>query len=101
MPLKVVLQTADGKRLAEAVPPAAALNRLLPIGDASFPLLRFVDPYGDTIFNGVQMQGVLPELNRLSQRVIDNQESEFLLIVNGMAERCKKEPHTFLRFIGD
>jgi len=101
MPLKVVLQTIDGKRLAEAVPPKAALNRLIPFGDVSFPLLRFVDPYGDTIFNGAQMRGFLPEWSRLIQGVTDKQDSEFLLSVRSMAEKCEKEPHILLRFIGD
>lgn len=101
MPLKVVLQTIDGKRLVEAVPPNAILNRLLPFGDSSFPMLQFVDPYGDTLFNGAQMQGFLPEWNRLTQRVTDKQESEFFQTVCSMAGRCKKEPHILLRFIGD
>ena len=101
MPLKIVLQTIDGIRLAEALPPNAALNRILPFGDPSFPMLQFIDPYGNTIFNGTQMQCFLPEWNRLIQRVTDPQESEFLLGVHSMAERCKNEPHVLLRFIGD
>lgn len=47
------------------------------------------------------MQGFLPEWNRLIQRVTDKQESEFFLTVSSMAERCKREPHILLRFIGD
>jgi hypothetical protein len=101
MPLFVVLQTIEGKRLDEAVPPAGALNRLLPFGDASFPLLGFVDPYGNTFFNGTQMQVFLLEWDLLARRVIDNEESEFLGRIRGMAERCKSQPHIFLRFIGD
>src|SRR5258708_35875733 len=99
MPLKVVLQTIDGKRLAEAVPPKAALNRLIPFGDVSFPLLRFVDPYGDTIFNGAQMRGFLPEWSRLIQGVTDKQGAEFLLSVRSMAERSDRGTHIRQRCI--
>jgi hypothetical protein len=102
MPLKVVIQTIDGKRLEEAVPENAALNRLLPLfEDVSFPMLRFIDPYGNTIFSTNQMHGFLPEWDRLSQRVTGEEDSQFVSRVRQMAERCKKNPHTFLRFVGD
>jgi hypothetical protein len=102
MPLKVVLQTIDGKRLEEAVPKNATLNRVLPtFEDVSFPMLRFVDPYGNTIFSTNQMQGFLPEWDRLSQGVTAEEDSQFLARVRQMAERCRKNPHTFLRFNGD
>jgi hypothetical protein len=61
MPLKVVLQTLDGKRVDEAVAANAALDRVLPVPkDLSFPMLRFIDPHGSTVFNGRQMCGLLP-----------------------------------------
>jgi hypothetical protein len=101
MPIKVVLQTIDAKRFDEAIAPNAVLNRLLPFNDASFPVLRFIDRYGDTIFNGNQMHGLLPEWDLLVQKVTDKQESEFMLKVRAMAEKCKAEPHLFLRFLGD
>ena len=102
MPIKVVLQTLAGKRFEEAVPPASLLNRILPSPeDASYPLLRFVDPYGDTLFNGIQMHGFLKEWDRLAERTAVKEELDFLARVRVMAERCKSEPHVFLRFIGD
>jgi hypothetical protein len=101
MPLKVVLQTIDGKRFDEALPPNAALNRILPFGNNTFPLLQFIDPYGDTIFNGIQMRAFLPEWSQLTYCVTDGEESEFMLKVRAMAERCKHEPHVLLRFVGD
>jgi hypothetical protein len=58
MPIFVVLQTIEGKRLDEASPASSVLNRLLPFGDVSFPLLGFIDPYGNTIFNGTQMRAL-------------------------------------------
>jgi len=103
MPLTVVLQNLKGeRRFDQAVPLNAALDRVLPVfEDASFPLLRFIDLYGDTIFNGNQMHGFLPEWDRLIHGVGDEDDRKFLLRVREMAEKCKKEPHTFLRFIGD
>jgi hypothetical protein len=102
MPIDVVLQTIEGKRLAEVVPQGRTLlNRLLPLEDLSFPLLGCIDPYGNTIFNGNQMRLFLQEWDRLLQGVVDKDDTEFLLRIRGLAERCKSEPHVFLRFIGD
>ena len=59
MPISVALQNINGKKFKQVVPPMGLLNRLLPIEDSRFPLLRYVDPYGNTIFNGLQMHPLL------------------------------------------
>jgi hypothetical protein len=47
------------------------------------------------------MCGFLPEWDRLVHMVDDQRARKFLLRVREMAEKGKKETHTFLRFIGD
>ena len=64
-------------------------------------MLGFIDPYGDTLFNGLQMQLFIPEWDRVMRNVTDEADVEFLSKVRLMAERCMKDPHTFLRFVGD
>jgi hypothetical protein len=89
MPITVVRQTIDGKRLDEAVPRNAALNRLLPIPeDTSFPMIRFIDPFGDTLFSSNQMIGFLPEWDRLRKDVSDKEDGQFL----------DRDPFELLRF---
>jgi hypothetical protein len=62
MPLSVVLQGIDRtRRLDQAFPSKTVLERLLPFGDTSFPMLGFIDPYGNTLFSSVQMQLFIPE----------------------------------------
>jgi hypothetical protein len=99
--LTVALQTLDGKKLGEVIPTRTILNRIIPFGDPSFPLLRFVDEYGDTLFSTSQMEGFLPEWNVLITRAANDDEKEVLLQIRRLAEKCKAEPHTFLRFGGD
>ena len=101
MPIDVVLQTIEGKRIDEVTEGRTHLNRLLPLDDPSFPLLGYIDPYGSTIFNGNQMRLFLQEWDRLLQSVVDKDDAEFLLRIRTLAERCKSGPHIFLRFIGD
>ena len=102
MPIKVVLQGIDRtRRFDQAIPFNTVLELLLPLGDTSFPMLGFIDPYGDTFFNGVQMRLFIPEWDRLMGNVTDQEDLQFLQKVREMAERCKAEPHIFLRFVGD
>ena len=55
MPIKVVLQDIRGCAIDQVLDPNCLLQRIWPIEDGSFPLLQYIDPYGNTIFNQVQM----------------------------------------------
>ena len=78
------------------------LDRLLPAyEDQSFQCLRFVDPYGDTQFNRVQMPTLLNELDRLSQRANSDAERSHLAEIGRLAERCLSGVHLYLRFYDD
>jgi hypothetical protein len=83
------------------IPFNTVLELLLPFGDTSFPMLGFIDPYGNTLFNSAQMQLFIPEWDRLMRNVTDQEDLRFLQKVREMAESCKAKPHTFLRFVGD
>jgi hypothetical protein len=101
MPIKVALQTIDGKKLKEVVPVKALLNRLLPMGDARFPVLRYVDPYSNTIFNGAQMYPLIEELDQLIKDAASEEDKSILAGVPELAVDCSDRPQTYLRFIGD
>lgn len=101
MPIKVAHQTIDGKKLKEVVPIKALLNRLLPMGDARFPILRYVDPYSNTIFNGAQMYPLIEELDQLIKDAASEEDKSLLAVVRELAVDCRDRPQTYLRFIGD
>src|SRR6267154_2360618 len=51
MPIRVIFQNFDGtKRIGSVRDPYGGLNQCPPLGDQSFPLLQFVDPYGNAVF---------------------------------------------------
>jgi hypothetical protein len=54
MPIKVALQDIRGKKYAEVTGYGGVLNRVLPLGDPLYPMLRYIDPYGSTSFNGMK-----------------------------------------------
>lgn len=66
-----------------------------------FPTIRFIDRYGDTIFNALQMQAVVPELRKLRERARTRQEKSVVDGIIELAQECTKEAHRFLVFVGD
>ncbi len=101
MGIKVVLQTIRGKELGSVTRTLGILDRVLPIGDPRFPTLRYIDPDGNTIFNGQQMYPLLEELDRLAEEFSSVEENDLLAQVRELAVHCRDHPHEFLRFIGD
>lgn len=62
-----------------------------------FKLLCYLDPYGDTIFNRLQMDDLIDDLLKLKKAENNPLIDEVLLL----AERCKLNTHTYLFFYGD
>lgn len=102
MGLNVVLETERGEPLEEVGDPTNLLHRLLPSqDDPSYKYLRFIDWYGDTIFNRLQIEPFLAEWQRLLNKARTIEESALLEEIKRLAERCRSEPHTYLKFYGD
>lgn len=64
---------------------------------SKFVLLRYLDPYGDTIFNRVQIQALIEDLLRLKSQYQVTALDEVI----ALAEQCKQEIHAYLVFYGD
>lgn len=73
----------------------------LPTGDASYKLLCHIDPYGDTVFNRLQMVVFLTEWERLIGIAQTSEQRKAWTGVRDLARRCNEEVHLYLRFIGD
>lgn len=68
------------------------------IGDNNnFKLLCYLDAYGDTVFNNLQMDDLIKDLQKVKLIETNPLLNEIILL----AERCKKEIHTYLVFYGD
>jgi hypothetical protein len=77
------------------------LGRALRSADLSSTVcLRFIDPFGDTIFNRQQAAVLIGELARLRPNVDDATRATVDWIIT-MAERVEREPHLYLKFEGD
>lgn len=70
---------------------------LLPLAAAS-SLLKYLDPWGDTIFNRLQMNDLRAEWCSLTPT---EQEAPSWNAVTEMIDRCSAGVHLYLHFIGD
>jgi hypothetical protein len=101
MAIDTVLQDINGKRKAEVLDFNYCLAHLWPAGNPSFPLLQYVDPYGDAVFNGPQMPEVQRELDILLGKAVSDEQKDILCRIRELAVKCQKQPDMFLRFMGD
>jgi len=100
--MSTCLQTERGEVLQRVADTKDAFVVLLPWrGDTSFTLLRFIDRYGHTTFNRLQMDLFLQEWQRIFEKAETPESRDLLAQVRAMAERCQKEAHLYLKFIGD
>jgi hypothetical protein len=73
----------------------------LSTGNTSYSLLCYIDPYGDTVFNGLQMDVFLSEWERVRDMAETPEQVEAWSSVRDFARKCNEEAHLYLRFRGD
>lgn len=102
MPISVALTDENGEELERVDDDGNLLHRLLPShDDQSYQMLRFIDWYGDTIFNQLQIQPFLDEWARLEAAATTPEQKQLLSRIKGLAQQCLREPHLYLKFYGD
>lgn len=88
--------------LAEAGDDTGALVRSLTTLDRdAYPYMAYVDPFGLTIFNRVQMEVVIPELLRLRDDASFHGLHGVMERILELATRCRDGVHLYLEFEGD
>jgi hypothetical protein len=77
-------------------------STLLPgIDDLRFTLLRFVDPYGDTIFSCSQISTLQSDLRVLKESTPGEEYKILFQQLEALCEMCLDAPHRYLKFVGD
>jgi hypothetical protein len=102
MGMTVMLTDAMGSRKSEVVDdPKNYLHRLLPLCSADRSLLRYVDWYGETVFNRQQAGDFLQDWECLYDFIASEDERILIDSVAALARRLSESAHSYLRFIGD
>jgi hypothetical protein len=78
MAIDVYLQNIHGKKKDEVFDINYSLAKVWPVSDPSFPLLQYIDPYGNVIFNGSQMGEVQKELGVLIEQSSSEEQRDVL-----------------------
>ena len=63
--------------------------------------LRFVDPYGDTVFNQQQIRVFLEEVRAVPAEHLSADAKSHLEKITELAARAQTKVHTYLKFYGD
>jgi hypothetical protein len=68
---------------------------------AHLHLLDYVDPYGDTVFNRLQMPQISRELDDLLSFAESPEARELLSSIQTLVREAQEGVHLYLRLIGD
>lgn len=103
MGITAVLQDERCNEICEAVQdPNGVIALSLPrLDDDTYSCVRFIDPYGDAVFNSLQATVMIEEWNRLKKSFSERNAEKLWADVRELIVRCSEEPHTYLKFIGD
>ncbi|MEO8275760.1 MAG: hypothetical protein ABI639_06040 [Thermoanaerobaculia bacterium] len=103
MPLTIRVETENGQVLRELVDVGNAFADLLSKAEEDgMPLLlaKYIDPYADTTFNSWQIGDFRTDMRALSL-ITTGAKAEALSAIDALAQSCAKDPHLYLKFVGD
>ena len=102
MGLSVVVEGESGEPLERFDDEKNLFHRFLPNpDDTTYQLVRFIDWYGNTVFNRPQMEAFIDDLNKLATTLKTKEEMELLRRVLAFAHHVREEPHLYVKFYGD
>jgi len=100
--MTVLLENERGEPLDDVIDPYDILHRLLPSSeDTSYQCLRFIDWYGSTTFNNLQMGVFLQDWERVRQKAVTEEDRIFWYAIRDLALICQKGELKYLKFYGD
>ena len=98
--IAVVRQNESGTEEARYMDPGI-VSELLAHADPDDRCLAFIDPYGDTTFNQLQLPVLLDEIRIVRDRLANGElrtRADNLILFLQLA---LNEMHTYIKFIGD
>lgn len=99
--LTINLEDENGA-VIDSIEDNGILHQYIPaIDDKKYYCIKYINPWGDTVFNYLQMNDFIAEIIEIKN---NSQSKDLENLVNNivhMAERCKEIGHAYLKFIGD
>jgi hypothetical protein len=92
----------DGKELGSILDPQNIFSQLIWLNKNNSTIcLKVIDPYGDTVFNQLQIPIIMSELEILLTRCRTEEERSKIREMLSLITRSKGETHTYIKFVGD
>ena len=102
MGIDIRIVTESQKEVDLLLDPENLTKRILPdISDARSQCLRFIDPYGDTVFNRNQLPVLIIEIETMLQGTEDHKVRLHGKAIIELARRALSEVHQYFKFYGD
>lgn len=96
------LQDELGNVLESVLDPNGLMSALLKTAPSNdLVCLPYIDPYGDTTFNRLQITALIAELRAAISRQCNEAIVAHARAVLRLAEKCLDEVHVYLKFVGD
>ena len=95
-------ETESGEVRASISDPRMLLPRLLAAANLKSTIcVRFIDPYGDAVFNQAQLPALAQELRGMLEVAAGGEARAHLEAVIQLVEAAEGQVHTYVRFVGD
>ncbi len=105
MPIDFTIEDFEGHVLFELKDPGGLFTAVLRHGHsnvADFNILKYIDPYDDTIFNSWMVKDFIKDLQRLEKSTaLSQEEKTFLKEIVSFSTKALSEPHQYLKMHGD
>ncbi len=102
MGINIACQNESGHELDSLLDPKSHLSHLLAgIDCSSTSCLKFIDPYGNTVFNSLQIPTLIEELEKIAPKISDPAQMTFYKQLLQFIKNRKDLIHVYLKFIGD
>ena len=100
MPLTIILQDEQGIpiKISDSVFEYDELEKIKIDDFRKFILIKYIDFYGDTVFNNLQMDDLILDFKHL--KFFSKQHIAIDEIIE-LAKQCKSSVHTYIKFEGD
>jgi len=102
MGLNVFLQDENGHTIDRVIDNNYVFMSLInSIPETEGHCARFIDLYGNTVFNRLQIGHFIKEVEEHSALLKKPADRELILRIIQLAARCAKEPHLYIKIVGD
>ena len=102
MGVRIVYQDETGKELDKVIDPTDLMRKIIPdLDDSSSYCLRYIDLYGDTTFNRLQIDQLKKEFESVLDKTQDEEIKSFIKRILVLIDKSKENIHTYIKFWGD